>query len=97
DFYANQEADPSGHGEGEVYLGQTIVTTDDLGEAEFITSFPIRLESALYVTATAADPEGNTSEFSMALAITASEPSAFTRRPGLKTPRRAKQLDGVQQ
>ncbi|MCP4896119.1 MAG: phage tail tape measure protein [bacterium] len=97
DFYANQEADPSGHGEGEVYLGQTIVTTDDLGEAEFITSFPIRLETVQNITATAADPDGNTSEFSLALAITDPEPLTSPRRPGLKTLRRAKRMDSVLQ
>ncbi|MCP4901634.1 MAG: hypothetical protein GY906_32115 [bacterium] len=89
DFYANREADPSGHGEGEVYLGQTIVTTNELGEAEFVTSFPIRLESAQYVTATAADPEGSTSEFSLALAITDQEPLTHERGLRRKTPYRA--------
>ncbi|MCP4901635.1 MAG: hypothetical protein GY906_32120 [bacterium] len=97
DFYANREADPSGYGEGEVYLGQTIVTTDESGEAEFITSFPIRLESAHIVTATAADPDGNTSEFSEAFAVTLQEPLTHERGLRLKTPYRAEPVSNSQQ
>ncbi|MEZ4674474.1 MAG: hypothetical protein R2932_09540 [Caldilineaceae bacterium] len=33
DFYAGSECDPSGYGEGERYLGKTLVTTDGNGNA----------------------------------------------------------------
>ena len=64
DFYQNTEVDPSGFGEGETYLGSLDVHTSASGEVFF--SFP--LEAAVdaagkFITATATDPDGNTSEF----------------------------------
>jgi hypothetical protein len=65
DFYSNGEVDPSGYGEGETWLGFLDVHTNVQGRVEF--SFPLAA-SALgrFITATATDPNGNTSEFSMA-------------------------------
>jgi uncharacterized delta-60 repeat protein len=64
DFYRNDVPglDPSGHGEGHFYLGSTTVTTDGSGNAS--VSFDTGSTVAEYVTATATDPAGNTSEFS---------------------------------
>jgi hypothetical protein len=65
DFYSNGEVDPSGYGEGETYLGFLDVHTNAEGRVEF--SFP--LDAAVigqFITATATDPDGNTSEFSLA-------------------------------
>jgi CSLREA domain-containing protein len=65
DFYSNAEVDPSGYGEGETYLGSLDVHTSALGEVFF--SFPLEANAAgQFITATATDPDGNTSEFSMA-------------------------------
>ncbi len=65
DFYSNGEADPSGYGEGETWLGSLDVHTNAQSAAAF--SFPLDA-SALgrFITATATDPAGNTSEFSLA-------------------------------
>ncbi|MBN2295619.1 MAG: hypothetical protein JXM70_24525, partial [Pirellulales bacterium] len=64
DFYANTVPDPSGYGEGERWLGSTNVTTDENGDV----TFDVTLAAASYAgetfTATATDPDGNTSEFS---------------------------------
>ncbi len=63
DFFSNDAADPSGHGEGQRYLGTTNLTTDGTGNANF--SFTgAALISGRFITATATDPAGNTSEFS---------------------------------
>jgi hypothetical protein len=62
DFYQNTEGDISGHGEGEFYLGSASVTTDGNGDAAFSVTFPFQVPG--YLTATATDPLGNTSEFS---------------------------------
>lgn len=63
DFYANAATDPSGHGQGQVYLGRHLVTTGADGNARFTFNFtPVAGDSML--TATATDPNGNTSEFS---------------------------------
>jgi CSLREA domain-containing protein len=66
EFFANQNCDPSGYGEGERFLGAQSVTTDASGNATVsasVSSFP----SGRSVTATATDPDGNTSEFSNCL------------------------------
>jgi CSLREA domain-containing protein len=69
-FYQNESTEPSGHSEGELYLGSTAVVTDLDGNATFTATLPgINLTGA-YVTATATDPDGNTSEFSLAQGAT---------------------------
>ena len=63
DFYQNSEVDPSGFGEGETYLGSLDVHTNAMGEVSF--SFPLEADAlGQFITATATDPDGNTSEFS---------------------------------
>jgi hypothetical protein len=68
DFYASTSADPSGFGQGLRYLGTGQVTTDGSGNATFDSnSFTGPLGASLsseFITATATDPAGNTSEFS---------------------------------
>jgi hypothetical protein len=70
DFYVNPSADPSGHGEGQYYLGSVHVTTDAAGNVSF--SVPVSATSTLgeAVSATATDPNGNTSEFSADVNVT---------------------------
>ncbi|MBW3597344.1 MAG: CSLREA domain-containing protein [Planctomycetes bacterium] len=53
DFYANEELDPSGHGEGERWLGFATVTTDAGGDASFYATDLAAAASGEYVTATA--------------------------------------------
>ncbi|MBK8990035.1 MAG: carboxypeptidase regulatory-like domain-containing protein [Chloroflexi bacterium] len=67
DFYYSSEADPSGHGEGEYYLGETSVTTDAEGDATFDVTLPATIPPNQFVTATATHADGGTSEFSLAL------------------------------
>ena len=62
DAYANQIGDPSGHGEGEVWLGNIPVTTDGIGYATW--SLLTAVTGVHFVTTTATDFVGNTSEFS---------------------------------
>jgi hypothetical protein len=64
EFFANSACDPSGYGEGEEFIGSTIVTTDGAGDASFDVGLPGPLLPGAFVTATATDPGGNTSEFS---------------------------------
>lgn len=63
-FFANSMCDPSGFGEAEDFLGSTLVETDAGGSAVFSVSLPVSLPPGQSVTATAIDPEGNTSAFS---------------------------------
>jgi hypothetical protein len=56
DFYRSPAADPSGFGEGKVYIGSKTVTTDANGNVLFIADFPGDFTNeffAQYVTATA--------------------------------------------
>lgn len=69
EFFLSPVQDPSGHGEGQTYLGESYVTTDGDGNATFFESFPGQLTVGQFVTATATDPSGNTSEFSAAALV----------------------------
>ncbi len=66
DFYSNAAVDPSGNGEGAQFFNTTAVTTDANGNATINATFPAGLPSGRVITATATDPNGNTSEFSAA-------------------------------
>lgn len=66
EFFANDHINTLGYGEGKNFLGTASVTTNATGNANFSVSFPVAA-GAPHVTATATDPNGNTSEFSAAL------------------------------
>jgi uncharacterized repeat protein (TIGR01451 family) len=63
-FFANDACDPSGNGEGQLFLGATTVTTNASGNATFTASLSGAAAVGQFVTATATDAAGNTSEFS---------------------------------
>jgi hypothetical protein len=65
EFFANDTIDPSGFGEGQSFVGFTNATTDASGNVSFNVSVP-QIAAGRQVTATATDPNGNTSEFSAA-------------------------------
>lgn len=74
-FFSSPTSDANGYGEGQVYLGETTVTTGSNGIATIdytpTTSVPV----GQVVAATAIDPGGDTSEFSQAVAVTAQTPT----------------------
>ncbi|MFY9608130.1 MAG: HYR domain-containing protein, partial [Blastocatellia bacterium] len=61
-FFASIECDPSGFGEGEAFLGSRQVATDNNGNVNF--TFLAAPDVNQFITATATDASGNTSEFS---------------------------------
>src|SRR5262249_28261556 len=67
EFFANDAADPSSFGEGQVFLGSADVTID-ANTHTFTASLPVAVGPTQFVTATATDPAGNTSEFSQLVA-----------------------------
>jgi parallel beta-helix repeat protein len=71
DFYAGDDADPSGYGEGRTYLGSAAVTTDGDGNAGFSAALSASVPPGKVITATATDPAGSTSEFSRSLTVSA--------------------------
>ena len=63
EFFGVPQCDQSGNGEGDSFLGTANVTTNGSGHAAINTVLPDPLTDR-FVTATATDPAGNTSEFS---------------------------------
>ena len=80
EFFANEVPDSSGFGEGQILLGQAKIKTDASGEAAFNVTFPLPVDVSS-VTATAIKPNGDTSEFSAAAQIVASQPSTPPTAP----------------
>jgi len=70
DFFASPLADPSGYGEGEVYLGsaQVSIPAGPSCSQHFVVGLARSIPPGWVVTATATDAAGNTSEFSAAAA-----------------------------
>jgi len=67
EFFVNSAPDSSGHGEGEIYLG----AAKPNASGGFTAALPA-VSSGMWISATATDGDGNTSEF--ALSIEASGP-----------------------
>ncbi len=63
DFYASLAPDAGSHGEGQTLLGTTNLTTGADSNVAFTILFPVPA-AGRFVSATATDPFGNTSEFS---------------------------------
>ena len=72
DFYRSTNADPSGFGEGETYIGSLPLTTDSAGHAQ-VSIIPPFTDAGRYYTATASRDYGGgvfeTSEFSNAVRV----------------------------
>lgn len=62
EVFGNAACDAAGHGEGGVFLGSVNVTSAANGNGSFSTTFPVA-PAGFWLTATASDPAGNTSEF----------------------------------
>jgi uncharacterized repeat protein (TIGR01451 family) len=69
EFFASDAADPSRFGEGQIFLGFSDVTID-AGTKDFNATLPVAVGPTQFVTATATDAAGNTSEFSQLIATT---------------------------
>jgi CSLREA domain-containing protein len=91
ELFANDACDPSGYGEGQRFMVDTTATTDGTGSGEFhggvsVSSF--LLTPGMFITATATDPEGNTSGFSECVPVTAqgaatATPATITFKPSV--------------
>ncbi len=67
-FFASPICDPSGYGEGQVYLGQITVVTGANCTNSFVANLPTSVPPGYSViTATATDGDKNTSEFSVCI------------------------------
>lgn len=68
-FFANSSCDATGNGEGQSYLGDTLVTNGVGCATNFVVNLPIAVTPGQFVTATATDAANNTSEFSACFTI----------------------------
>ncbi len=64
EFFTNDTCDSSGHGEGQTFIGFTTTTTDGTGNGSVIGTLDVIVNESDFITATATDASGNTSEFS---------------------------------
>ncbi|MEO8168121.1 MAG: hypothetical protein ABI623_07740, partial [bacterium] len=69
DFFSNANYNPSHFGEGEIYIGSTTLNTNAAGNDSIRVTLPVTVSPDRYITATATDAAGNTSEFSQALCL----------------------------
>ncbi|MCB8979004.1 MAG: hypothetical protein H6657_16445 [Ardenticatenaceae bacterium] len=83
DVYLNDSCDPSGFGEGQEYFSTFPQQTDAQGHLQF--QFTLGGVTGRYFTATATDPDGNTSEFS-ACALLETAPTATPTATNTATP-----------
>ncbi|MBI1763433.1 MAG: IPT/TIG domain-containing protein, partial [Acidobacteria bacterium] len=68
EFFDSPARHSTGYGEGKTFLGFINVTTDASGNTAFNVILPISATANHFLTATATDANGNTSEFSLSLA-----------------------------
>lgn len=65
--------------QGRTLIGETPITTDSNGDASFTLNLPVALTEGDFVTATATNPNGDTSEFSGAIAAVPPATVNFSR------------------
>jgi hypothetical protein len=77
DFYADPACSnfPREFLQGKTYLGSAPVSTDVSGHAQFDVTLPVVTEAGARITATATDPNGNTSELSQRIIFSVSPAS----------------------
>ena len=73
-FFSSDACDSSGYGEGETFVDEVFVTTDGSGNASVHHAIFPRVPMDQYVTSTAADTLGNTSELSRCVQVTGTPP-----------------------
>jgi hypothetical protein len=63
-FFSSPVGDPSGAGQGQTYLGSTLISTNSMGQATFTTTTQMgAVPDGQFISATATSPNGNTSAF----------------------------------
>ncbi len=73
EFFASPQCDPSGYGEGQIFLGASTVATNGNGDAAFDVTLPVSVQQGWFITATAtAAATASTSEFAACVAVAGS-------------------------
>jgi len=79
ELFSNSSCSGSGYGEGKTYLGNVTVNTDGSGNASF--SKNVTASAGSYITATATNAAGGTSEFSACRQVQSVPPSISSVTP----------------
>jgi hypothetical protein len=69
ELFRNILDEPSGHGEGHIFIQSISVITNANGDAVFDVTLPVSLPSGAFIAATATNPQNSTSEFSRATRV----------------------------
>lgn len=64
EFFDNTQCDPFGNGEGQTFIGSADIPTAANCNATINVTLPVNVQAGHVITATATDPNNNTSEFS---------------------------------
>jgi len=83
-IYENVAPNPSGYGEGLIYITSTNITTGANGQASFILSLPFGIPPGKYLSATATDSANTTWEFGLDATVV-SPPSFSISQSGPQT------------
>ncbi|MDX6613328.1 MAG: trimeric autotransporter adhesin [Blastocatellia bacterium] len=76
EFFSNPACEVSGNGEGRTFVGSTTISTGESCNANINVTLPFAVPVGLFITTTATDPNGNTSEFGPCVQVTAPGPTA---------------------
>jgi RTX calcium-binding nonapeptide repeat (4 copies) len=79
DFYANASGSSTTYGQGQTYLGSRTVITDNTGNVSFSAALAVGNLANQWISATATDQNGNTSEFSLDIQATSASSQTFTQ------------------
>lgn len=79
DFYANSTGSATTYGQGQTYLGSRTVVTDPSGNVSFNAAFALGSLAGDWVSGTATDANGNTSEFSQDIQVSSAPSQTFTQ------------------
>jgi titin len=83
-FYENVAPNPSGYGEGLIYIGSTNITTGANGQATFVLALPLGIPPGRYLSATATDSANTTWGFGLDATVVA-PPSLSISQSGAQT------------
>ena len=75
EFFDNPQCDPLGNGEGQIFIGFASIPTAGNCNGTIDVNFPVTVTPGHVVTATATDPNNNTSEFSACRVVVQATPT----------------------
>jgi hypothetical protein len=75
EFFDNVQCDPFGNGEGQTFIGSADIPTAGDCNATINVNLPVNVQAGHVLTATATDPNNNTSEFSSCRLVVQATPT----------------------